>query len=606
MIQKKRHETRLTVKKSGGKGYESSWIYVPSKMIKDNLFPFDKDDTLTVEVDNDTLVIRKKKVLVDSILKFGFKNAILSKLIETKALENPRKIFLFFKDEKFSYHKTNINSNRVAHGILNVLDKMNRKKCNISLMLPNSPQYIFCWFGIVKAGCVFVPLNSFFKNELLKQAIEKSNSEILIIHYNYLERIEPILNGLKKIKKFIIIGAPNSFNFKKKYVDYQAFLSNKTTNPDLNIKQYHPMTIYFSTRFTKELKAIEFTNFYILSSLITSKKLEDVGFTSSDNIYIPMPIHDISTQLLFVISAMFLNASITLSEEFNPSSFWEDVKKSKAKLFPFSGGMLSSLLNQRPNQKDRSHPIKWAIGPKIPDHTWKAFEKRFGIKIHTFWGRERSIMVTYNSSGSEEGKIGSVGRPIDIFDIKIVDITNRKTLLPGSNNIGEILYKLKLPEFLEESVIVEENRYLKERWLESGDVGYLDNDGYLYFIGTREDLIQKKTETIYMQEIEEVANNHPFIFESAAFLVPNEDLGSEDMKICVVLKDNKTISLDEFVQFLQEKLAYFMVPRYIEFMEYLRMDITENINKLILREDHDRIEVKQKTWDSKTRSFLVD
>ena len=604
MFQKKRHETRIATKKSGGKGYESSWIYLPSKVIKHDSFPFDKEDTLTIEVENDTLIIRKKKILADSILELGFKNAVLSRLIELKALKHPRKKFLYFKNEKYTFHATNIHSNEVAHGILNILKNLGIKKCNISLMLPNSPRYIFCWFGIVKAGCVFVPINCFFEQKLLKQVLEDSNSQILIIDHKFLESIQPMIKELKNLRKVIVLNSPDTYSFDERYVAYHDFLSNNTNNPELNAKQYHLMTTYFSTHFTKKLKAIEFTNFYILSSLVTSKKLEELGFTSSDKIYIPMPIHDLSIQLLFVLSAIFLNASIVLSENFNPSTFWNDIKRYKARLFPFSGGIISSLINQRPTQKDRDHPLKWAIGPNIPKHDWKTFEKRFGVKIYTFWGRERSIMISFNTKGSDGDKIGSVGKPLDIFDIKISDIKNKKTLLPGSTNIGEILYKLKLPEFLEEPVYVEQDRYLKERWLRSGDLGYLDNDGYLYYIGTREDTLRKNDETIYMHEIEEVVNNHPFVFESAAFVVGNNESNSEEIKICVVLKENKIISHEQLAGYLEEKLAYFMVPRYIQILDFLRMGITENINKLLLREEHDRIENRKNTWDVKNRSFL--
>jgi len=597
-------KTRLAIKKSGGRGYESSWIYIPSKIIKDPSFPFDKNDALTIQIEDNKLVIKKKKLIVDSILKFGFKNAVLPRLIESKALEKPRNVFINFKDEKFSYHKTNMLSNRVANGLLDLLKDLGLKKCSISSMLPNCPEYIFSWFGIVKVGCIFVPLNRFYDDDLIKQALVKSNSEIVFIHYKYLEKIKTTLNKLKKIKKVIILGAPDKFSFNEHYVNFFNFLSDNSNNPNINVKQYQLMTIYFSPKPTKKLEAIEFTHFYMLSSLVTSKKLEEIGFKSSDSIYIPMPIHDLSIQMLFIISAMFLNASITLSEEFNPLSFWDDAIKSKAKLFPFSGAMLPSLINQQPSHLDRNHHLKWAIGPTVPTHIWKAFEKRFGIKIHTFWGRERSIMVTYNNKGSNDGKIGSVGRPIDIFDIKVVDINNKKKLPPGSNNIGRILYKLKLHEFIDEPDFEEENRYLKERWLDPGDLGYIDNDGYLYHVGTREDLIQKNGEMIYMHEIEEVANNHPYVFESAAIRIPNENLKIDDIKMCVVLKKNKKISHEEFIHFLQEKFAYFMSPRYVEFMDSLRTDITENINKLILRENHNRIEVKQNTWDRKTMSFI--
>ncbi|MFX0142204.1 MAG: AMP-binding protein, partial [Candidatus Hodarchaeota archaeon] len=235
----RRAKGKITKKKSAKGAYETVWIYVPSKIAKDSSFPFSIKEDVNIEIIDDKLVISKRDELFDIIENYGIKNATLPKLLQTKAVENKDKPFLFYKDESFSYEELNANSNQIAHGLLNIIKSIKLRRPKISVMLPNCPEFIFSWFGIVKAGGVFISINVHYKGELLEYILKNSDTEILIINYDYFEQYNKISYKLPKIKKIIIKNAPKDFEFNEKYMDFKEIYLSNVKNPKLTIKHWH-------------------------------------------------------------------------------------------------------------------------------------------------------------------------------------------------------------------------------------------------------------------------------------------------------------------------------------------------------------------------------
>ena len=605
-MQKKQAESKVTIRKSGGRGYGSTWIYIPSKLVKDSSFPFDENDPLRIEIVDDKLLIRKKETFTDTILDFGLENATLPKLLELKAKENAKKIFIHYKDKSYSHYDVNINSNRVAHGLLKILKELSLKKCQIAVMLPNHPAYLFSWFGIAKAGCTFVPIDLYSKETRLKYILDHSDSRILIIDFRYLKQIEDFKTDLIKLKKIVVFNAPKDFKFDETIISFQEIYSKNESNPKIKLRYYHNMEIFYPSRFTQVPKGIILQHFFVLAGLLAAEIMKEIAPQKTGTYYAPLPLYHAEVRLLVILSALFLNLSVTIVEKFDISTFWDDIKKYNASCFYFLGVLIPLLINQPPTENDRNHPLKWAFGPEIPTETWKIFENRFGVQLFNVWSREECIPITFNKVGSIGDKIGSAGTPFDLFNIKIVDHKG-KTLPKGSQHVGEIVAKFELPVTLNfyNPTKDQENKFTEDDWVYTGGLGYMDNDGYLYYAGQREDLIEKYNGLINVNEIEKIANNHPFVFESAAFGVFNEKSSENDIKICIVLREDGIIDHEALFNYFSENLAYFMVPRYIEFKKQLRADVTEYINKYYLKEEFNNREVRKNTWDSHIKDFIL-
>jgi crotonobetaine/carnitine-CoA ligase len=152
---------------------------------------------------------------------------------------------------------------------------------------------------------------------------------------------------------------------------------------------------------------------------------------------------------------------------------------------------------------------------------------------------------------------------------------------------GEIVIKEMLPHTIMEGYYKMPDKTeeaMRNGWFHSGDRGMIDEDGYLYFLDRIKDCIRRRGENISSYEIEKILNSHPAILESAAIGVPSE-LGEEDVKVYIVLKVGKSLTPEEIIDYCEDRMAYFMIPRYIEFRDSLPKTPTERVQKFELRKE---------------------
>jgi acyl-coenzyme A synthetase/AMP-(fatty) acid ligase len=231
------------------------------------------------------------------------------------------------------------------------------------------------------------------------------------------------------------------------------------------------------------------------------------------------------------------------------------------------------------------------------------------VTLHESWTLLEGNGIIVNKSGTKEGKIGSIGKPPIGYEAKIVD-ENGVMLPPGPNNIGEIITRRTntspVLEYLENSIIEKDQEYciIKDGWSYSRDFGYKDKEGYVYYVGRNADKIQHEKEDFYAYEIENVARTHSSIFDCAVFGVPRESSKYDDIKICAVLKKDKDIKHEDLYNFMIQSLAYYKIPRYIEFKTELPRSSSTQIKKHILKKQWDSQKLMDKTWDSHTKDFM--
>ncbi|MFX1432556.1 MAG: hypothetical protein ACFFB1_02200, partial [Promethearchaeota archaeon] len=143
-------KSKISEKTSGNSKYSTFWAYIPSAIAKDSAFPFRDKEEVVIELKGERLEIRKIYNLSDLTKNYGIEAATLPKLVECKALMNQDMPFLYFNDKVYSYKDVNIISNQIANGLILQIKKLKLKKPNISLLFPNCPETLFCWFAIAK------------------------------------------------------------------------------------------------------------------------------------------------------------------------------------------------------------------------------------------------------------------------------------------------------------------------------------------------------------------------------------------------------------------------------------------------------------------------
>jgi crotonobetaine/carnitine-CoA ligase len=317
---------------------------------------------------------------------------------------------------------------------------------------------------------------------------------------------------------------------------------------------------------------------------------EHLRITSSDVLYSPFPLFHADAATLTVVPAMVMGATAALGRRFSASGFWEEVRAFEATVFDFMGATLSILWKQPRRSDDSDNPVRLAWGVPMP--AWAdEFEARFGLKLLEVYGLTDAGVVAFYPY-DEERRPGACGRPVHPYDVRVFDADDREL---HAGQIGEIVVRP-----LEPSVTMagyhgmpsETLSVFRNLWLHTGDRGYFDDDGYLYFVGRNTDSIRRRGENISAFEIEEVVLAHPDIVEAAAVGVPSE-LTEEDVKLCIVPRAGARISPRELIEFCKPRMARFMLPRYVEVMTELPRTQTQKVEKYRLR----AAGVSSGTWD---------
>jgi crotonobetaine/carnitine-CoA ligase len=433
--------------------------------------------------------------------------------------------------------------------------------------MKNCPEYLFTWFGIAKAGCIFVPINTSLKSGIKIYILNNSDTEILILDYEFLHDLGNIRENFPKIKKVLIRNAPPDFEFGDIFQEYQSIKTSSFENPKIRIYHDDPIEILYSYGSTGIPKGVIYRNL-VLAGVAIGYELNQIGLNDVEKVYCPLPLSHGVAHIFTVIPSLFYNKSLVISEEFNPLTFWEDIRLHDVNCFFYFRDNLTKLLYQKASIRDRAHSLKFAYGFGTDLDLWSAFEKRFGIALHDCWSHIEGIGITINKVGSKGGKIGSIGKPLDFLELKIVSPEGTQ-LPPGPNNIGEIVVRRKSGAVFEyykrsedEDVTVDD-----KKWIFTGDFGYKDYDGYVYFKGKRMEIIKKGKDTIFSGDIERVVNSHPNIIKSALIPLNFENNENIELKIIVIKVENSPLAHAELCDFLYHNLAYFHVPRFIEIRE---------------------------------------
>ena len=599
-------KSKIVIKPSGKGKYKTTWIYIPSKVAKDSSFPFKNDEEVLIEIKNDTILITKDNTRSRMIKESGIDNVTLPKLLRKKAVENSDQVILYFRDEKLTYKDINEKSNQMAWGILDLVDNLNVKNPKISLMMRNYPDFLYSWFGIVKSGCVFVPINTALKGKYLEHVLNDSDTTILIIDYNFLKLFNGLRPNLSKIKRIIVHNAPKNFEFNDEYLDFQLLKSSNTENPEVSIFEEDPIQIMYTEGITGKPKGVLYRKM-VVTAINIGFHLKNIGLSNETKIYCPMPLFQGAAQFYVIIPSLLYNIPVVLAEKFDVNKFWDDVRTHSPTIFAYFGGYLLFLLYNNPSKFDRKHPLKWAYGFGASIELWKAFENRFGIKLYECYSHMEGVGITINTLGSYGGKTGSVGKPLDSLDLKIID-SNGNELPPGLDNIGEITVKSKNNSIFEyyKQPEVRDVKISDDGWVYTGDYGYIDDDNFLFFMGKKNEIIHRAGDIIYLKEIERMVNSHPSIYISACATVLNDSKPKAEVILYAVKVKNSSLTPNELSDFLYHNMAYYHVPRYVAFLENLPTSPSTEYLKNTILDEWEKIGGKRKIWDNQLQDYITN
>ena len=318
----------------------------------------------------------------------------------------------------------------------------------------------------------------------------------------------------------------------------------------------------------------------------------------TDCLFTVFPLFHVNARYTTILVALLVDCDVVMHDRFSASKFWDICRREQITAFNFMGSMLTILMKQAERPNDADNPVLKAYGAPTPVEIYEDFQNRFQVKISEVYGSTELGTVAANPAKSF--RKGACGKIVPIYEAEIHDEQGFSCPIGVS---GEIVVRPKKPGIMftdyygNPEATVESWQNL---WFKTGDTGRIDDDGYLYFIDRKKDVVRRRGENISSYEVERVIHDHPKVFEAAVVGVPSE-LSEEEVLAVVIVKDGEELNPEELLDFCRPRMAHFAVPRYIRYVEELPRTPSQRIEKYKLRE----IGITSETWDRELIGYKV-
>jgi long-chain acyl-CoA synthetase len=481
----------------------------------------------------------------------------LAVILSETARRSPDKTVTILGDTRMSYGELDELSGRLAAGL--AASGIGPGDA-VALQLPNIPQFLIAYFGILKAGGVVVPLNVLLKAPEVAYHLRDCSAKALITWAGVLGEAAP---GAKEagVTQVYAVGGGDP-------VPFEQLLSAPAPGPAFAGRDpADTAVIMYTSGTTGRPKGAELTHLQLYMNADIPGRLFDVQ--PDDIVITVLPLFHVFGLSSIMNVCVRFGCTMSLVPRFETAAVLTAIERDRATIFEGVPTMFVALLACPELDSYDISSLRIAIsgGASIPAPVLDAFEKRFGVVILEGYGlTETASTTTFNVSVTDR-RAYSVGKPIWGTQTEVWDAEG-KPLPPGAGNVGEVVTRglhvmkgyLNRPE--------DTASVFTGNWFHTGDLGYFDEDGYLFIVGRSKELIIRGGYNVYPAEIEDVLHEHPAVAEAAVIGIPDERLGEEVMAV-LTLRPGAVLTAREVIIFCRERVAAYKYPRVVEFRTVL-------------------------------------
>jgi acyl-CoA synthetase (AMP-forming)/AMP-acid ligase II len=512
-----------------------------------------------------------------------------AEFINISALICPERAAIVFEGERYTFSQLNDRVNCLANALLNLgVSKGDR----VAMLQVNCNQHVEAYFAVAKLGAIYVPLNFRAKAEEVTYMLNSSEAKILLVGGRYIDLVNSIKPSLPSVQHFISVE--NKHDGMLYYADMLASASDEEVVTEIDDNDT-TMLVYTAgtTGFPKGVM-LSHNSFavYVLENVTPADpELEERNILT-------VPLYHVAG-IQAMMAAIYGGRTLVMERQFDAREWMELVEKEKANRAMMVPTMLKQLLEHPDFSKHDLSSLKvitYGAAPMPLEVIKRALDVFPGVSfINAFGQTETASTITTLSpedhiiSGSEEERerklkrLSSIGKPMSDVEMKVVNEEGSE-LPPGE--VGEIV--ARGPRVMTGYWKDEEKTKKtvdQDGWVHTGDVGYVDEDGYFYLAGRATDMIIRGGENIAPEEVEAVLHSHPKIEEAAVIGIPDEEWGEQPRAI-VVLKPGDTTTAEEIMEYCRERMASFKRPRSVVFVDELPRNPMGKVLKRVLRDQY--------------------
>ena len=485
----------------------------------------------------------------------------LKAMLEKTAKHYGEKTAITLGDRRLSYAGLDEASNKIA----NALIKMGVGKGDrVAMLLPNSLEFAVIYFGIIKIGAIAVPLDTKYKVDELASLFGNSQPKVLVAENPLLEPLVSILPRFKYIKHIIGSGS----QYEGRFHSYQEIMATGLTREvRVEPEPEDIASIAYTSGPTFRPRGVMLSHQNLVMNLaISAEKFQQ---TAEDvALLFALPLHHVVGLEAVLLTSIYKGSTVVMLPGLSISGLMETISEERATIFmgvPFIFILMVREAEEEGIKCDLSSLRLCCVGgAPTPTKVMKRFKQLYGLDIVQFWGLTEATAHVTCQPVDGTGKLGSVGKALPGWKVKIVD-DNGKEVPPSK--AGEIIVNGPIMKgYYDNPQATAET--IRNGWLYTGDIGRVDEDGELFIVGRKKEMIIVKGQNIYPSDIEEVLYTHPKVAEAAVVGVPDE-LRGEVVRAAVSLKAGEVATELEIKQFCLERLANYKVPKQVIFWDSL-------------------------------------
>ena len=482
-------------------------------------------------------------------------------------------------------------SNRLAHAFRAMgVERGDR----VATLLDNRAEQVISFFAAIKVGAIQVPINTAYKGEFLRHQLADSGAKIFVVQGDFVSRVVEVIgdNGTPDLAQCITVDPPDAAINVRPVTAWQDALAAGSDAPitAVTVRPADLACLIYTAGTTGPSKGCMLSHNYVVS--LADQITRVLGRRPDDIVLTPLPLFHFNAISICVVGTLLAGGSAAIERRFSVSNFWPEVRRTQATIVTLLGSLATLIANAEDHADQAAHRLRLCAASTSPEVD-RAWQERFGCRPFSGgYGLTEASLISMLHAG-EPSKPGAAGKPnLHDFEVRLVDDDDAEV---ATGEIGEIVCRPNRPNLMfagywnRPDATVEATRNL---WFHTGDLGRLDDDGYLYFVDRKKDALRRRGENISSFEMEAVLFAHNAVKDAAVHAVPSP-LGEDDVKVTVVLKEGSDLTEEQLCRWVAERVPFFAIPRYVEFRADLPRNPVGRVLKYQLRDEG----VTEHTWD---------
>ncbi|MEY2433065.1 MAG: carnitine-CoA ligase [Acidimicrobiaceae bacterium] len=515
-------------------------------------------------------------------------------LLDARLEKDPDSEYLDVRGTKFTAAHVNDTANRIANGLRTLGVQPGDR---VATLIENSPEAMLAWWGSVRGGNVAVPINTAYKGQYLRHQLDDSGARVVIVGEDFADRVAAVAGDLPGLAHVVIVGGD----------EWKALLDADGQRPDVAIRPSDLATFVYTGGTTGLSKGCMLSHNYHAA---LARQIGTCWKTTADDvIWTPLPLFHFNALVTAVLGALVFGGRGAIERRFSVSNFWPEMNRVGATVTSTLGTMAYLLANDVDRQEmpgsghaDANTTLRLIGAAPLPPEIDSILRDRFGVDTFSgAFGLTEASLVSWQPPGVRNKPNAAGVINDDYFDVRIFDDADDE--LPR-NHDGEIVVRPKRPHVMFEGYWGQAEATVaagRNWWFHTGDIGRIDDDGFLYFVDRKADYLRRRGENISSFEVESVLIGHGALADVAVHAVPSE-MSEDDLKITATLKENTTVTEEELFRWCIDQLPYFALPRYVEFRAELPRSPVGRVLKRTLRDEG----VTATTWDAEAAGIAYE